>query len=152
METEKEQIIEKIKILSLQKRNAVFRIAAANGLYPGQLPILEYIIDNEGCTQKEIAKKMRVSPASIASSTKRLQRSGLIQKKVDEGNLRQNMLFVTEKGRELAENCRNELSLFQDAFFDGFSEEELTRLSDILDHINRNISQGAKYHSKSFNH
>jgi len=95
---------------------------------------------------------MRVSPASIASSTKRLQRSGLIQKKVDEGNLRQNMLFVTEKGRELAENCRNELSLFQDAFFDGFSEEELTRLSDILDHINRNISQGARYHSKSSNH
>jgi DNA-binding MarR family transcriptional regulator len=132
-------IIGKLDKLFLWRRIVFYKTSHNSGLYQGQLPILEYIIHNEGCTQKEIADKQRVSAASIASSTKRLQKAGMIQKKTDESNLRRNMLYVTEKGIATAENCRKEFDRFHESFFRSFSDEELELFTSFLDRFIRNV-------------
>ena len=52
-----------IEKLILKFRQAIYlhkshlrKSATENGLYDGQLPILEYIIKHDGCTQTDIAK------------------------------------------------------------------------------------------------
>lgn len=137
-------VVGRLEKLSILRRMEANRISAEAGLYMGQLPILEYIIHHDGCTQKEIADLMSVSPASIATSTKRLQKAGLVKKQIDEDNLRKNMLSVTEKGMELAIKCRESFDEFDKKLFNGFSDEELLSVKEHLDRLIANISDDSK--------
>ena len=60
----------KLKTINLLRRIYIQKSQPDVELYFGQLPILEYIKDNDGCTQIEIAEKLCVTPASISTSTK----------------------------------------------------------------------------------
>jgi len=111
-------------------------------LHFAQLPILEFIIENDGCTQKVIADKMQVSPPSVATSTKRLQKAGLIEKKVDKNNLRCNRLSATELGKEMTENRRRQRDCTDELMLKGFSQEEMEQLSKLLDKAIVNLNNG----------
>lgn len=129
--------------LNLLRRIELSKAATDEGLYFGQLPIMEYIINNEGCTQKEIADKLGVTPASIAISTKRMQRAGLIEKRTDENNLRRNRLSATKNGIELAGICRERVDDLDKRMFGGFSDQELNIIRNSLDRMIENISDGS---------
>jgi len=105
-----------------------------------QLPILNYIIWKEGCTQVEISKTLHVSPASIALSTKRLQKAGFLKKEVDPKNLRRNVLTITSKGREIANQCREVYKEIDAKMFEGFSEEDLSAFEKYIDKALYNLS------------
>jgi len=137
-------VIGRLEKLSILRRMEANKISADAELYLGQLPILEYIIQHDGCTQKEIADIMSVSPASIATSTKRLQKAGLIKKKTDEDNLRKNMLSVTERGVELSKKCRENFDEFNKKLFSGFTDDELLSVEKLLDRLVSNISDDNK--------
>ena len=92
------EIIARMMLLNLLRCRRLRERTAGSGLYDGQLPILECLIDCPGSTQIQLAERLAVTPASIAQSTKRLQRAGLIEKRVDENNLRCNRLYATESG------------------------------------------------------
>ncbi len=133
-------IIEKMDKLFLWHRIFLYKIAHHSGLWQGQLPVLAFIRKNEGCTQKEVADQLGVSAASIASSTKRLQRAGVIQKKIDKSNLRQNMLYLTEEGQKTTERTCIKVDEFHNSFFTGFSEKELELLGQFLDRMIQNVA------------
>lgn len=105
--------------------------------YPGQYPILAYVADHEGCTQVEVAEAMMTSPSSVALSTKRLQKMGLLEKQVDKNNLRCKHLSVTEEGWQTARRFHEAHMLFDEASLKGFSEEELELLSAFLERMLR---------------
>lgn len=136
------EVGKRFSMLDLLRRIELYRVTSDVGLHQGQLPVMEYIIRNEGCTQKEIADRLKVTPASIAISTKRLQKAGLIQKKTDESNLRCNKLYATELGIEMSLKCRNRFDEFDKRLFAGFADNELLALKDYLDRMIRNISDG----------
>lgn len=140
------EISGRLTSLHLLKRISMQKEMTEMGLYFGQLPILEYIKRNENCTQREIADKLAVTAASIALSTKRLQKAGLIKKAADKNNLRCNRLCITERGLELAENGRKMFDAFDVKMYQGFSEKELDELYNYLDRIIINITgdEGAK--------
>jgi DNA-binding MarR family transcriptional regulator len=126
--------------IAAMRRVSLWHVFAAQGLHFGQLGIIEHIIQNEGCTQNDIAEMLNVSPASIALSTKRLQKAGMIKKCEDNENRRCNILTVTEKGLATVAQCRSELDLFDEKLFSGVSENERLLLSDILDRLLKNFS------------
>ena len=111
------------------------------GLYKGQIGILEYVIRNPGCGQKAVADHMSVTAASIAKSTERLQRAGMLTKSVDEENLRCNRLYITEKGEEVAVATREMFKKLDEKMFEGFSDEELATLESFLERIVVNLSE-----------
>ena len=82
------------------RRVCLQKAASDSGLYFGQLPILQFIHEHPGCTQREIADKIGVTSASVALSTKRMQKSGLLTKEIDSQDLRCNRLELTETGIE----------------------------------------------------
>ena len=123
------------------RRGAMSKLALDAGLYAGQLPILAYINHHPGCTQKELADWLGVSAASVALSTKRLQKQGLIEKIVDESNLRRNMLSVTEKGREVAFSHRRNAGVFDEQMLEGVTDEELEVFSRVMDKMLANMGK-----------
>lgn len=109
------------------------------GLYPNQLPILEYIKNNNGCMQADISRDLGVTPASIALSVKRLQKAGMLIKEIDENNLRKNRLSLTDKGREASEKSRSIFDEFDRKMYKDFTEDELNLLAEFNSRIGRNV-------------
>lgn len=134
------ELVKRFDILFFKRRILFQKVASDAGLYLGQLPIMEYVIKHSGCSQVEIADTLQLSPASVAISTKRLQKAGMIDKEIDNADLRSKKLTVTNKGNRMAENCRELFDSIDRRLFASFSESELVQLKDYLDRLIANIS------------
>ena len=143
-------IVGKLNYLNLLHRIHLHREISKHGLYMGQLPILECVMKNDGCTQVQVAQAMRVSPPSIATSVKRMQKAGLLQKTMDETDQRCNRLSVTEKGKQLALSCRKSFDKVDSQMFQGFTPEECALLGDFLDRLIANHATGELKNSSMF--
>ncbi|MEG2106272.1 MAG: MarR family transcriptional regulator [Clostridia bacterium] len=106
-----------------------------------QIPLLNYIMEHEGCTQVNIADALRVSSASVALSTKRMAQSGLLDKSIDEKNLRCRRIFITDKGREIAGSGVKICNMLDENMMHGISENEVKVFCDILDKMITNMSE-----------
>lgn len=133
-------LAEQFNRLHLLRRLYVHKTMPEHDLHMGQLPVLEYVMEHEGCTQVEIAQALSVSPASIATSTKRLQRSGLLEKRGDDENLRIKRLSATPEGVARSLRCREAFDEMDRRALDGFSDEELQQLQQMLRRISGNIA------------
>ncbi len=141
MTLEKRDILGKVTQIKLLRRLCTQRENMA--LYHGQFPIMDTLSRHDGCTQKELADMLMVSPASIAVSTKRLEKSGLLTRRTDECNARCNRLSITEHGLATLEKCRAVLDRVDENAFSGFSETELEAFTAYLDRIIVNLGGDA---------
>ncbi len=138
------EIIDRMNKLNIIHRMNIQTEAYKNGLYLGQLPILEYIRKNNKCTQRELANFLKISPPSIATSVKRMQKAGLIEKETDETDQRYSRLSITKKGIEISEKCRTQYDQIDAQLFAGFSEKECETLYDFFGRMIKNISKDAE--------
>ncbi len=126
--------------LFVLRRIVIQKATQGSDLHFGQLRVVEYIAAHEGCTQAEVAECMMVTPASMALTTKRLEKAGLLNKVVDEHNLRCKRLSVTERGRNLATQSRGLHDQFDERLFEGFSAEQMAQINTYLSRMICNIT------------
>lgn len=140
MSEQYKQVSKKLHDLEWFRNFAIHCVIKDSEVHFGQPPILVCLLENGTCTQNELAKTLNVSPASVAVSLKRLQKNGLVEKVVDENDLRRNRISLTDKGRREIEHihaCFNEID---NKLFSGFSETELSELGGYLDRLCQNLS------------
>ena len=131
----------RIDMIGVMRRLCCQKEFIALGLYRGQFGILEYVAKNPGCTQKQIADHMAITASSVAKSTARMQRAGMLEKKIDEKNLRCNKLYITEAGRRVSEQTREMFIRLDQKMFSGFSESEIEVLEKSLDRVIDNLAE-----------
>ena len=95
------------------------------GIHPGQPPLLHYIQAHPGCTQKEAADELDVTPASAAASLKRLEKAGLVERKADDKDARRNCLFITAEGDARLIEHRKIFDALDERMFAGLTEDEI---------------------------
>ncbi len=120
-----------------------YRISTAlSGLniYRGQPEILEYLKEHGGCSQRELADFLGVTPASIATSLKRMSKAGFIERSADEADRRINRMRLTEKGEATRKAGQAECDKVDRLMFAGFSDDEIAAFSDMLSRIGKNLS------------
>jgi DNA-binding MarR family transcriptional regulator len=103
--------------------------------------MLQTIMDNPGMTQFELSEKMNVTPASIATSTKRMEKVGYLRKEEDPNNLRVKKLYITELGQSLATESKKQIDEVDQKLFNGISDEELECLVNIYDKLIINLAE-----------
>ena len=120
------EAVDAMRRLELLRKIKVRKLMTDSGLHPGQPRLLQYIWDHPGCTQKEAADTLDVTPASAAASLKRLEKAGLVARTPDPGDARRNQLSITALGiAQMEENCRRFRQLDEEMFA-GMTEEEIT--------------------------
>ena len=134
------ETVKKMCRVTLLHRYAISTSLSGMKLYRGQPEILEYLNEHGDCSQKELADFLGVTPASIATSLKRMSKSGFIERTSDENDRRINRLRLTEKGKEIRLAGRNECDRVDKAMFNGFSDEEISSFTDMLSRIAENLS------------
>lgn len=129
------EIVGVMENLHLLRRLFVRQTSQDSPIHFGQMAIMKTIEQHENCTQTTIAECLGVTPASVAVSTKRLQKAGLITKTVDQDNLRCKRLSLTEEGRTAIERHISLFEEYDSRVFGCLSEGEKEILFELLKRI-----------------
>jgi DNA-binding MarR family transcriptional regulator len=84
---------------SLRARNG------PDGILPGQFPIVLQLLRDNGLSQRDLCARVRIEQSTMANTLKRMERGGIITRALSRGNRRQQAIYLTPKGRALAEEA-----------------------------------------------
>lgn len=110
----------------------------------GQVPILELLKANGTMTQRQIAEEIRVTPATICGTIKRMERAGLIRRTSMESDGRVTCISLTETGDMLTEKAREAIEQAHRNLLSGFSREECAQLQGFISRISENLTRTAQ--------
>lgn len=114
------------------------------GLKPGQPKVLEYVVFNEGCTQRDIACACVMDKSTVTSVLSRMEEDGLVERRAKAGDRRVVAVFLTEAGRASASEvlaCRN---VVDEVAWRGLSTAERRQLSQLLGRVIDNLAADEK--------
>ena len=134
-----EELSKKMVLVNALKRTALNRERERLGQKLIPLPLMVYVLEHPGCTQGEVAAYLYISAASVATSCKRLEQEGLLERRVDPVNRRKNQLYVTAEGGELTREKRAMLERVNDRAFEGVDEGDREVFSRVLDRMLDNL-------------
>ena len=109
------------------------------GLYRGQPPILMLLYKNDGMSQKEMARALNLSPATMTVTLKRMEKAVL--REMDEHDQRILRVHLSEKGREMCETGESRIGVVTAELLEGFTLEEQQQLNEYLSRIARNMER-----------
>ena len=133
--------VHKLCKVSLLHRYRIFVALSGLNIYRGQPEILEHLSKHGDCSQKELADSLGVSPASIATSLKRMSKEEFIERTPDESDRRINRLKITEKGKEVFLEGRKRCDKIDKIMFSDFNDDEVATFSEMLSRITKNLSE-----------
>lgn len=111
------------------------------GLYRGQPPILMLLYKNDGMSQKEMARALNLSPATMTVTLKHMEKAGLVLREMDEHDQRILRVHLSEKGREMCETGESRIGVVTAELLEGFTLEEQQQLNEYLGRIARNMER-----------
>lgn len=109
------------------------------GVYRGQHQLLMFVARNKGKSQKEIAKGLGVTTATVAVSIKKLEKEGYIKKTMDKEDNRYNQIMLTKKGDEMVVKSRRLFEQVDEEMLKGFTMQELELLLDFFKRMKDNM-------------
>ena len=136
-------LIGKILVVSKEHRMAVNHYVEKNDLQKSQhrlLLVLSHLIEErKSVSQRDLAESLSVTPAAVAVTLKKLEKSGIIVKTASEADNRYNELSITEKGERIVKDSKKAFLSTDTQMFKDFSNEELEQLGSFLDRIAENL-------------
>lgn len=107
---------------------------------PWQAGIL-FIMEEEGnLSQRELAEKMNVTPASITNSIQKMEKAGYIMRCPDPKDQRVMRLYMTEKSKEYLTEAKKAGRQIEEQLLKGMSLEEKLLLNRLLIQMKENLS------------
>ena len=134
-----EELAKKMALIHALRRTALNRERERLGQKLIPVPLMAYVLEHPGCTQGEVAGFLYISPASVATSCKRLEQEGLLERRVDPGNRRKNQLYVTAAGEELTRQKRAMFERVNERAFQDIDEGDKVVFARVLDRILDNL-------------
>lgn len=130
--------------MNMAHRMAMQAVFNRNGVGELGQPLILFVLEDcidDGVipTQKELAEKLNISPATVTISLKSLERRGYVRKIADGEDLRCNRIEITSAGRITAERCRRAFDEIDKAMYTGFSDNEKSLLSGFYTRMMGNL-------------
>lgn len=103
----------------------------AFGLMPGQPKVLEFVVENEGCLQRDIARACAMDRATTTGLLARMEETGLVERRPKAGDRRALEVWLTDAGWAAAEHaavCGAEVDAIAHANMTPNERETLSRL------------------------
>lgn len=110
-------------------------------LTTGQPKVLTVLNQDEGFLQKDLAKRCHVEPATMTSLLSNMEKKELIYKKAVHvsGGKRANSIYLTDKGRTLANKVNEIINNIEKISFKDFNDDEKLTLINLLNRVTSNL-------------
>ena len=109
-----------------------------SGLTIGQPKVLDYLKDHDGAEQKDIAQGCHIEPGTLTSLLNRMEESGLVERRMLNGNRRSFFIFLTEKGKRQLKLVTQAFTEIEEKAFRGIPEADRERFMDLFFRIYEN--------------
>ncbi len=119
----------------------VFEQLEGRGLSSGQPKILEYLYEHDGSVQKDIAQACKIEPATVTSLLSRMEKSKIIERKMQNNNRRFWYVYLTEKGREEAVYVKKAFDTVKEIALKDFTNKEKELFIEYLKRVNKNLKE-----------
>ncbi|MCC5948529.1 MAG: winged helix-turn-helix transcriptional regulator [Nitriliruptoraceae bacterium] len=119
---------------------AVQQRLAPHGVQPGQLPTLLQLYEREGRTQSELARTVGVEQPTMASTLRRMERDGLVERTPDPDDGRRALVGLTASARAREAAIRAELDQVNAVATAGLDDAEVQALVRTLDAITASLA------------
>lgn len=111
------------------------------GIYPGQHIMLWTLSKHSGLSQKKLASKMFIAPATVNVMIKRMETSGLVRREKDPDDNRVIRVFITEQGEVAAKKAMEIVEQLDGECFANFSVEEKIIMKRLLSQMASNLKE-----------
>lgn len=100
----------------------------------GQPKILDYLLEHDGSSQKDIAVGCYIEQPTLTALLGRMESGGLVERRMKDNNRRTLYVYLTDDGRKYGKRVKEEFAGIEEVAFGGLS-------GDDQDMIERNINQ-----------
>lgn len=105
------------------------------GLHSGQVFVLQLLYLEDGQSQIDLAKKLNLSPPTINSMVKSLEKNSFVKSKKCKMDGRVMRVFLTTKATEFQETIREKWLQFDEDFFSSLTPTERLVLFQLLEKL-----------------
>jgi DNA-binding MarR family transcriptional regulator len=118
----------------LTGRAARIRMGAI-GAWPGQIPLLLWLLEKDGVIQKELVERANMEQSTVAEHLERLERAGFVYRKQGADDRRKYRFYLTDKARAAARELIEMLESGARTFTAGIPKDDLA----VFDRVIRQI-------------
>lgn len=134
---------------SLMRLNKAHRKMAGHkfkevNLTEGKPKLLDFLVNNFGCSQRELAKYCKIEPATATSILSGMEKEELIYRERNPNDKRILNVFLTEKGIKAQKEVERVFLELDEICFDGFSEKERIEAINTLNRLYENLAKKKK--------
>ena len=122
-------------------RQAFRRRLKALAVTSAEARAIMYLRANEGAAQARLAEELEVQPIALTRVIDRLERAGLVERRLSDADRRVRLLFTTASGKALV---RRLFQLHEDLNSEitaSLSDDDMARLAAALEAINAALSR-----------
>lgn len=111
-----------------------------SGLTIGQPKVLDYLKDHNGASQKDIALGCHIEPGTLTTLLNRMEETGLVERRMLNGNRRSFYIFLTEMGERKLELVSAAFKELEYEAFRGISDTDRKTFMDLFFRIYENTA------------
>ena len=115
------------------------------GMTGAQFDVLAQLITHEGISQQALSEKLFVTKGNVCGLIGRMEQHDLVKRRPDPNDKRANLLFLTDKGRALAEKVMPEQERFVAQQMSALTPEEEATLRRLLRQLDRSLPDRQAY-------
>ncbi|WP_433492002.1 MarR family winged helix-turn-helix transcriptional regulator [Nocardia grenadensis] len=124
---------------SLRKKSDHLLIDSA-GVTTAQAGILSVIADDPGCSQRDIARRLRLGESALVTAMGRLRGAGLVERRVSDQDPRAAALFLTAQGRETIGRAQETYGVLNGLVLEALGVDGRARLAELLDALDSAVA------------
>ena len=127
-----------IRLNKMHRKMAKTEFQKVN-LTEGKPKILDFIINNPGCSQREIATCCKIEPATATSILSAMEKEELIYRERNPKDKRILNVFLTENGIQAQKEVEKVFLELDEICFEGFSQKERIDAINTLNRLYENL-------------
>jgi len=112
----------------------------AHGVSVGQWPLLLYLWDEDGLTQKELSRRVHIEEPTTTRTLDRMERDGLVRRERNPRNRRQVNVFLTERGQSLRDELVPYALEVNGIATLGMSDQDKAKINSLLGYMIARLS------------
>lgn len=125
--------------LARQLAQALRRRIEAFGVVPGQFAQLLALYEQDGLTQSELSRRVRIEQPTMAVTLKRMERDGLVERVPDPSDGRRALVMLTAHARRLEPELTAAAREVNAVALDGLSKSDVDGFMRTLDRLIANL-------------
>jgi MarR family transcriptional regulator for hemolysin len=109
------------------------------GAWPGQIPLLLWLLEEEGVIQKDLVERSQMEQSTVGEHLDRMERDGFIYRERSREDRRKYRFYLSAKARRAAASLIRDLETGAQTFTRGIAKQDLAIFMSVIRQIIRRL-------------